>query len=99
MRNLLRRFRNDILNVIAPAICPSCDTPLDGAETAYCSACRASLEPAPYPREIYSEVMAHVGADQMALAAIGSLYGFTQDSPVQRLIHALKYHGCRRLGV
>jgi ComF family protein len=99
MRNLLRRLGNDLLHLIAPAICPSCDAPLADPESTWCSECRISLEPAPYPDDIYTELVGHLGADQIALSAIGSLYSFRKESPVQRLIHALKYQGCRQLGV
>jgi ComF family protein len=99
MRNFLSRLGNELLNLIAPAICPSCNTLLADSDTAWCSTCRISLEPAPYPNDLYSELVGHLGTDQVALEAICSLYGFSQESPVQRLIHALKYQGCRQLGV
>ncbi len=93
------RLGRDLLHLIAPALCPSCDAPLSAAERHYCAACRASLEPAPFPREIYQELAGAFGGDELALAAIGSLYAFRSESPVQALIHAVKYRGCRDLGV
>jgi ComF family protein len=48
---------------------------------------------------MYKDLIGFFGTDRLALTAIGSMYSFTQGSPVQRLIHALKYQGCRQLGV
>ncbi len=99
MRTYLHRLGNDLLHVIAPALCPACDAPLAQSERSYCNACRASLEPAPFPREIYVEIAGYFPGDELALAAIGSLYAFEPHGPVQRLVHALKYRGCYEVGV
>jgi ComF family protein len=99
MHQILHRIGSDLLDLIAPRLCPACDAQLAASEHSYCDACRASLEPAPYPREIFSEISDHFPGDELALDAIGSLYSFDNESPVQHLIHALKYKGCYRLGV
>jgi ComF family protein len=88
-----------LLDCIAPRLCPSCDGLLRDTETGYCDACRASLEPAPFPREIYQELTGVIGRDELALDAVASLYTFTKDGPVQQLVHAVKYLGCYDLGV
>jgi ComF family protein len=87
------------LDFMAPRLCPACDQPLEEIEQGYCDACRASLEPAPFPRELYGELSSALGRDELVLAAVGALYTFTQDGPVQRLVHAVKYLGCYDLGV
>lgn len=97
--NSVRRIGNDLLHLIAPALCPSCDMPLSIDERWYCAACRASLEPAPFPADIYQELIGLFGNDDLSLSAVGSLYAFRLDSPVRMLIHAVKYLGCRQLGV
>jgi ComF family protein len=99
MNALLQRLGTDLLHLIAPGICPSCDEPLGLDEQFYCASCRASLEPAPFPRDMYQEMVGLFPADELALSALGSLYRFEHESPVQRLIYALKYGGCYRLGV
>lgn len=99
MRGILHRIGTDLLHFIAPDLCPACDALLDSSERGYCNACRSSLEPAPFPREIFSEIAGHFPGEELALSAIGSLYTFDHESPVQRLVHALKYKGCYRLGV
>lgn len=99
MLPILTRLGVDFLNLVAPALCPGCDEPLELAERSYCNACRASLEPAPFPREIFMEVADRFPGEELALEAIGSLYSFIDGSPAQRLIHALKYNGCYGLGV
>lgn len=99
MHALVHRLATDALHLIAPALCPACDTPLAAQERCYCGACRASLDPAPFPREIFAEIGANFPGEELALSAVGALYTFHDDSPVQRLIHALKYRGCYDLGV
>lgn len=98
MRNLLHRLAADGLHLIAPSLCPACDSPLAPAEGRYCLACRASLEPAPFPRDIFTEIAANFSRDELALSAVGSLYTFNVHGPVQKLIHAVKYKGCYELG-
>lgn len=92
-------LRNDFLHLLAPALCPGCDDPLPEQKVGYCYACRASLTPAPFPRDLFMDLLQHFDSDHLALSAIGALYLFEQDSPVQRIIHALKYQGCYDLGV
>jgi ComF family protein len=99
IRTCLARLADALLDCIAPRLCPSCDTLLDDHEEGYCDACRASLEPAPFPREIYQELTGVIGRDELALEAVGALYMFTKDGPVQQLVHAVKYLGCYDLGV
>ncbi len=99
MHHLLQRLATDALHLIAPALCPACNAPLAAAERQYCAACRTSLDPAPFPREIFAEIGANFPGDELALSAVGALYTFHDQSPVQRLIHALKYRGCYDLGV
>lgn len=93
------RLRDDLLHLLAPALCPGCDNPLLPKEHGYCYTCRASLTPAPFPRDLFTELLQHFGNDHLALSAIGALYLFEQDSPVQNMIHALKYQGCYDLGI
>lgn len=88
----------DALHLIAPSLCPACEEPVATSERGICESCRASLEAAPYPEEIYQDLLAHYEPDELALGAIGSLYRFEKDGPVQRIIHAIKYRGCRALG-
>ena len=90
-------IKNDLLHLIAPSLCPACEEPMNPNEVGICEVCRASLLPAPYPEEIYETLLKEYEPQQLALDAIGSLYTFEQDSPVQHLIHAIKYKGCRLL--
>ncbi|MBL7987718.1 MAG: ComF family protein [Chlorobi bacterium] len=93
------RLRDDLLHILAPALCPGCDQLLMPTEHGYCRSCRASLSPAPFPRDLFTELLHHFSDDHLAISALGALYLFEQDSPVQHLIHALKYHGCYDVGI
>jgi ComF family protein len=99
IRTLIHRLGSDFLGLIAPGLCPACDEPLGDEDRYYCSACRVSLEPAPFPDDLYTELIGNVSRDELAIDALGALYRFAHDTPVQRLIHALKYRGCYQLGV
>jgi ComF family protein len=96
---LLTRLREDFLHLIAPNVCPGCDQLLAGDEAGYCFGCRSSLDPAPLPHELFSELATAFPDEELALSAIGALYAFEQGTVVQRLIHALKYQGCIGLGI
>lgn len=87
----------DLLHLTAPSLCPSCDEPIPTTVTGICESCRASLTTAPYPDEMYEDLLRHHEPEELALDAIGSLFTFEQDSPVQKVIHAIKYKGCRSL--
>lgn len=88
----------DGLHLIAPSLCPACEDPIPTRERSICESCRASLPAAPYPEEIYQDLLADYEPDELALSAIGSLYTFEKEGAVQRIIHAIKYRGCRALG-
>ncbi|MBC8144601.1 MAG: ComF family protein [bacterium] len=95
----IARIACDLLDVLAPRLCPACEGLLHESEIGYCDACRASLEPAPFPRDLFQELVGALGRDELALTSVGALYSFTQDGPVQQLVHAVKYLGCYDLGV
>lgn len=99
MLRTLELYARDLLHFVAPALCPGCDLPLTSNEEEYCLACRASLPPAPFPRDIMGDLLAHFSGDELALASVGALYDFPPDGTARRLVYALKYRGCYNLGV
>ena len=98
MNSYITTLGRDLLHLIAPSLCPSCEEPILTTLEGICEACRASLLPAPYPEDIYEALLEEYEPEDLGLEAIGALFTFEQDSPVQRLIHAIKYKGCRALG-
>ena len=98
MNSYLTTLGHDLLHLIAPSLCPSCDAPVPPDMRGICETCRATLLPAPYPDEMYEELLEDYEPEEIALDSIGSLFTFEQDSPVQKIIHAIKYKGCRELG-
>ena len=98
MRNYIRTIAGDILHLIAPSLCPGCDEPTSSIQRGICEACRTSLETAPYPEEMYQDLLEKFSPEELALDAIGSLYNYEKEGPVQHIIHAIKYRGCRALG-
>ncbi len=97
MRKFITTVAGDFLHLLAPSLCPGCDDPIPPSQRGICAPCRASLETAPYPEEIYQDLLARFSADELALDAVGSLYRFEKENQVQQIIHAIKYKGCRQL--
>jgi ComF family protein len=95
---MFHRLLEDLMHLIAPALCPACGVVLAADEGAVCGACRSSLEPAPFPRDLYLDLIGFFPPEEIALDAVGALFSFRRGGPVQNLIHALKYHGASRLG-
>lgn len=98
MKRYITSVAADLMHLLAPSLCPACDAPIAATERGICEACRASLEAAPYPEEIFERLAATWDPDELSLDAVGSLYTFEQEGPTQRIIHAIKYRGCRHLG-
>ena len=86
----------DLLHLLAPALCPGCSEPVGVRSSPICQACLYSMDGAPYPEEIMSEMLQSGSREGWSeLSAVGSLFRFEQDGPIQRILHAIKYRGCR----
>lgn len=99
MKRILGRLRDDFLHFIAPSICPGCEELLQPSERHWCDGCRSTIDPAPFPAEIYSSMTERFGHDGIALSGVASLMRYEEGSLARRLIHAVKYHGAVHLGV
>jgi len=92
---LLSRLGNAALDALAPRLCPLCGTTVGVAQGA-CTQCLDLLPPAPFPNELTALIAAR-GARLGNIERIAARWTFAVDSPVQELIHTLKYNGLRTL--
>lgn len=93
----MKRIWNDLLNLFFPRLCLICQTPLVEGEGHICLHCRQELpythftDPKANPvYELFREVPA---------ANATALLHFRKGGRGQKLIHALKYRGYKRLGL
>lgn len=90
--SILRRLSGALLDALAPHLCPLCGSPV-GLDEGACDSCLDTLPPAPFPNDL----TAKLGASIANIEKIGARWNFTLDSPVQELVHTLKYEGVRSL--
>lgn len=87
------------MHLLAPRLCPGCDVFLAHDDEECCRQCMDSMDPAPFPSEIMMALCTRFGRDELAVAAVASMYRYDVGSTARRLLHAVKYSGCTRLGV
>ncbi len=92
----IRQLGHDLLNLISPSLCPGCEELLP-YERQICEACLFSMEMAPYPEEIFEDVLEGSLVDATLVESVGALYLFEQSRPIQGILHDMKYHGGRRI--
>lgn len=81
-----------LYQVIFPATCAACGHVLMAGERQLCLDCLSSLN-VTCTSPIYDNTTERMLASRFPLEAAMSLYQFQQDSTIQRVIHAMKYHG------
>lgn len=86
----LRLGRNALIELLYPTLCPICDSRLShGNEAAICASCALELH--------HYEPELHRGDERLyscpLFRQLYALYTYQKGCAVQRLIHAIKYHG------
>lgn len=93
-----RRIGSDLLQLVAPSICPGCHSLLPAVGSSLCASCLDSIEAAPYPEEIYDAMLSSNPEATDVLDAIGARFLFEEVSAIRPVLHALKYAGAAGLG-
>lgn len=94
----LKRYTNDLINLLFPELCGGCGSLLYRGETDICTKCLADL---PYTDfHLYNEnlVAKQLWGRLPVNAAMALLY-FRKESKVQSLMHSLKYNGKTNVGI
>lgn len=90
---MIKNFLKEILDFVIPPLCLACENPLEKAENFLCTTCRGKLvrfETANPWRESYIK--------RGQIDNSFSLYQFIKDSPIQHLLHSLKYEKMKSIG-
>jgi ComF family protein len=88
----------EFISLAFPHICTACSKPLSGGEMSVCSKCRSEL-----PRTGYHNVednpVVLLFAGKSHVHSATALLFFRKGGHIQQMLHALKYHGHREVGV
>lgn len=97
MKTGIRKIWTELLNLFYPNLCLLCEAALVDGEEQLCARCLCRL---PYTRfaDPVNNPVAHLLIDKEKIVSATAYLRFEQGSRVQRLIHALKYHGNKKLG-
>jgi ComF family protein len=93
----LKNILKDFVDLIFPRCCEGCDMSLAGNEETLCTACRITL-PRIGVNSLSSDVMQYKFINVQQVISTHSFLLFTKKGKVQRLLHALKYKGCKEVG-
>jgi ComF family protein len=83
---------DDLLGLVYPRLCAACGKEQPARSQSLCLSCRFLL-----PRTDYHEVQQNDMAQRLTgrfpFQAATAMYYFLKDSPVQEMLHRIKYHG------
>lgn len=89
---------NDFLSLIYPRHCRACKGLLFGHEREVCNHCRIGLPRTDFHIVRDSPLHAMLKG-RIPYEKLGACFPFEKQGHVQRLLHAVKYEGCKELGV
>jgi len=92
------KFISDILNLFYPNICAGCNTPLVDGEKHICTQCLVSL-PKTYYWNDKNNPSAQIFWGRLYTENVASFLFFRKKSRLQNIIHAVKYHNNKELGI
>lgn len=88
---------SDLLWILFPQLCASCDKALYSGETCICTYCRFHLPKTNFHLEKENPVVKHFWG-KVNVHAAAAYYYFSKGEKVQHLIHQLKYEGKKEVG-
>jgi ComF family protein len=91
---MLKNFFKGILDFVIPSLCVSCEGLLDNSESYLCSRCSEKL--AAFTGE-HPWKKVHISSG--LIDGSFSLYQFIKDTPIQHLLHSMKYEKMKSIGV
>ncbi len=80
-----------------PPLCVSCGSVLESTRLTLCSVCRSAVVPVQKDDPLFRAGFGRL-CDDGCCSGLATCYRFTQDGPVQALLHALKYEGMTPIG-
>jgi competence protein ComFC len=91
---VIKDILNRILDFALPPVCINCEAPLDADSKYLCSNCFSGLIPLDLQIDIIKERFGNTPHADEAL----SIFLFREDTPIQSLIHGLKYGQMKSIG-
>lgn len=91
---MLNKLFTEILNFVIPPLCVSCNNPLDRSDLYLCCDCSVKLVPFESQHPWKEEYISKGFIDNSF-----SLYKFVKDTPIQHLLHSLKYEKMKSIGL
>ena len=88
---------SDLLWILFPQLCASCDKALNSGETCLCTYCRYHLPKTNFHLEKENPVVKHFWG-KVNVCSAAAYYYFSKGEKVQHLIHQLKYEGKKEVG-
>jgi len=88
---------SDLLWILFPQLCASCEQALHSGETCLCTYCRFHLPKTNFHLEKENPVVKHFWG-KVNVNAAAAYYYFSKGEKVQHLIHQLKYEGNKEVG-
>lgn len=89
---------DDLLWLVYPELCVSCDKPLNAGEKCLCTSCRFHLPKTNFHLEEVNPIIKHFWG-KVKVEAAAAYFLFTKGEKVQHLIHQLKYRKRKDIGV
>ncbi|MCX6274655.1 MAG: ComF family protein [Bacteroidetes bacterium] len=89
---------DDLLWLVYPELCVSCDKPLNTGEKCLCTSCRFHLPKTNFHLEEVNPIIKHFWG-KVKVEAAAAYFLFTKGEKVQHLIHQLKYRKRKDIGV
>ena len=88
---------SDLLWILFPQLCASCDKALNAGEKCLCTYCRFHLPKTNFHLEKENPLVKHFWG-KVNVEAAAAYYYFSKGEKVQHLIHRLKYDGHKEVG-
>jgi len=90
-------FLSDLLWILFPQLCASCDKALNAGETCLCTYCRFHLPKTNFHIQEDNPVAKHFWG-KVNIHAAAAYYYFSKGEKIQHLVHQLKYKGNKAVG-
>ncbi len=88
---------NPVLDFLLPRVCEHCGSVLSAKEKILCGKCLSEIIPT--TSDVLFKEYQKKFSDEVIINDFYSAFMFIENSPIQSLIHALKYNGKFRLGI
>lgn len=94
----LTEWKNDLLHLVYPSICLTCEKELSKSETEICFFCRDQLKFTAFEQSTEIHELDKRFWGRCRLESTFALLYFEQEGAVQEILHQIKYKGKQKLG-